>query len=52
MDSRYSPLKEDDFIKDIEPYIALRHKRPGRPAEVGHYQFFCAVLYVLRTGIS
>nr|WP_235661280.1 transposase [Candidatus Hamiltonella defensa] len=26
-------------------------KRPGRPASISHYQFFSAVLYVLRTGI-
>ena len=52
MDLRYYPLKEEDFKKHVEPYILSHYKRPGRPAAVSHYQFFCAILYVLRTGIS
>lgn len=52
MDSRYYPLEEEDFVTPIEPYIALHYKRPGRRAVISHYQFFCAVLYVLRTGVS
>ncbi|HAT7074292.1 TPA: hypothetical protein JAN90_16340 [Legionella pneumophila] len=52
MDLRYYPLKEDDFRKHIKPYISTHYKRPGRPAGVSHYQFFCAELYVLRTGVS
>ena len=52
MDSRYYPFSEEDFVREIEPYIASHYKRPGRPVEVSHYQFFCAVLYVLRTGVS
>jgi len=52
MDSRYYPVKEADFIRELEPLIAKQYKRPGRPAKISHYQFFCAVLYVLRTGIS
>ncbi len=52
MDLKYYRLKEDDFRKQIEPYISTRYKRPGRPAGVSHDQFFCAVLYVLRTGVS
>ena len=49
MDSRYYPLKEEDFLLHIKPYIATHYKRPGRPEGLSHYQFFCAVLYLLRT---
>jgi transposase len=52
MNSRYYPLEEADFVKNIEPYIRTHYKRPGRPAVISNYQFFCAVLYVLRTGLS
>lgn len=52
MDLRHYPIKEEDFLVHIAPYIATHYKRPGRPAGLSHYQFFCAVLYVLRTGVS
>ncbi|HAT9692738.1 TPA: transposase [Legionella pneumophila subsp. pneumophila] len=37
---------------DIAPYIAKHYKRTERPAGLSHYQFFCSVLFVLRTDIS
>jgi transposase len=49
---RLYPLSKQDFVGHIEPLIAGHYKRPGRPASISHYQFFCAVLYVLRTGIA
>ena len=52
MNNRYYPLEEATFKQEIEPYIALHYKRPGRQPAISHYQFFCAILYVLRTGIS
>jgi len=52
MDSRLFPLSPDFFTKTIEPLITAHYKRPGRPPKEGHYVFFCAILYVLRTGIS
>ena len=52
MDLRHYPIKEEDFLAQVEPYIVAHYKRPGRPAESSPYQFFCAVLYVLRTGVS
>lgn len=52
IDSRHYPIREDDFLAHIEPSIVMHYKRPGRPAGISHYQFFCAVLYVLRTGVS
>ncbi|WP_339058401.1 transposase [Candidatus Regiella endosymbiont of Tuberolachnus salignus] len=51
MKNRHYPIKASDFIKEIEPHILNYYKRPGRPASISHYQFFSAVLYVLRTGI-
>lgn len=52
MVDRYFPLSLDFFKGMIEPLIIQHYKRPGRPPKEGHYTFFCAVLYVLRTGIS
>ena len=52
MNQRHYPILESDFINEIEPYITQHYKRLGRPPKISHYQFFCAVLYVLRTGIS
>jgi transposase len=51
MKERHYPIAEANFIKDIEPLIIRHNKRPGRPEKISHYQFFCAVLYLLRTGI-
>jgi hypothetical protein len=50
MNLRHYPLKIDDFKREIEPHIISFKNRLGRPSKVNHYQFFCAVLYVLRTG--
>lgn len=50
--TRYYPIKESDFIKEIEPYIIGQKKRSGRPSNISHFQFFSAILYVLRTGVS
>ena len=46
------PICPEFFAQVVEPLIYAHYKRPGRPSQGGHYQFFCAVLYVLRTGIS
>lgn len=51
MNSRHYPLTEADFKREIEPYIISFKNRSGQPTCVTHYDFFCAVLYVLRTGI-
>lgn len=52
MRERQYPIGEAEFTKEIEPRINEQYKRPGRPAGISHYQFFCAILYVLRTGIA
>ena len=44
-------LEEANFKQNIEPYIALHYKRPGWQTVIHHYQFFCAVLSVLKTGM-
>ena len=46
---RHCPLSLADFKREIEPHIISFKNRSGRPTEVNHYKFFCAVL---RTGIS
>lgn len=51
MNARHYPLTEADFKREIEPYIISFKNRSGRPTSITHYDFFCAVLYVLRTGI-
>jgi transposase len=52
MNSRLYSIEENDFKSVIEPHIVLDYKRTGRPPKISHYVFFCAVWYVLRTGIS
>jgi transposase len=52
MNTRHYPLPLADFKREIEPHITSSKNRSGRPTKVTHYKFFCAVLYVLRTGVS
>lgn len=51
MRDRQYEIQEGYFKQEIEPYIEMHNKRPGRPEKINHYQFFCAALYILRTGI-
>ena len=51
MNKRLFPLDQTLFQTNIEPIISSFYNRSGRPPTVSHYQFFCALLYVLRTGI-
>ena len=42
-----------EFFKDwIEPLIEGSYIWKGRPPVISHYQVFCGVLYVLRTGVA
>ena len=52
MDSRLFPLSPEYFSEVIEPLIVSHYKKPGRPPKTSHYNFFCGVLYVMRTGVS
>jgi len=51
-DLRKYPISESRFKELIEPEIKESKIKMGRPTKVCHYQFFCSILYVLRTGIS
>lgn len=50
--SRKYPISKSKFEELIEPIINEELKKPGRPSKISHYNFFCGVLYVLRTGIA
>ena len=52
MDVCLYPINEEHFNQSLLPEITRHYKRPGRPAKISHYQFFCAILYILRTGVS
>jgi len=52
MDSRLFPVTPEFFRKEIEPLIEGDYRRKGRPPKVSHYHVFCAMLYVLRSGVS
>ena len=50
--SRLYSQTESRFKSSIEPSISEVLKKPGRPIRICYYKFFCAVLYIHRTGIS
>ena len=52
MDKRLYPVTPEFFKKEIKPLIDSCYSRAGRPKRISDYQVFCAVLYVLRTGIA
>lgn len=51
MEKRRYPIGEEFFDQEIKPLIEKEYIRAGRPPKVSHYQVFCAVWYVLRTGV-
>ena len=51
MNSRCYPIKESEFNLRILPLIISYKNRSGRPPKSSHYQAFCAILYILRTGV-
>jgi transposase len=51
-DPRKYPISEEKFISLLNPIIVAEKKKSGRPTTISHYQFFCGIMYVLRTGIS
>lgn len=51
MDTRFYPLSLDFFNATILPLIEGHYIWKGRPPSISHYQVFCAILYVLRTGV-
>jgi transposase len=52
MDQRLFPVTPEFFKINIQPIVDSHYSRAGRRAIISDYRIFCAVLYVLRTGIS
>lgn len=50
-DTRLFPVSPEFFNTHIKPLVAAGYSRAGRPALISDYTVFCAMLYVLRTGI-
>lgn len=50
MDPRLYPVSPAYFDQYILPLIEGSYIWQGRPPTISHYQVFCAILYVLRTG--
>ena len=51
MDQRLYPITEAFFAATILPLIEGSYIWKGRPPGISHYVVFCAILYVLRTGV-
>jgi len=51
MDKRLYPLDKRTFNMWVLPVIENSYIWKGRPPTISHYKAFCAILYVLRTGI-
>ena len=51
MDKRLYPVSQEFFTLIILPIIESNYIWKGRPPKISHYQVFCAILYVLRTGV-
>ena len=51
MDQRLYPVTPEYFAQTILPLIEGSYIWKGRPPTISHYQVFCAILYVLRTGV-
>jgi transposase len=50
MDTRLYPISPEFFNATILPLIEGSYIWKGRPPRISHYQVFCAILYILRTG--
>ena len=51
MDKRLFPIDRVFFNQEIAPVIKQNRSSSGRKAVISDYTVFCALLYVLRTGI-
>ncbi len=51
MDKRLFPITTTFFNEHIKPLIVSNYSKAGRPESISDYNVFCAMLYVLRTGI-
>lgn len=52
MDTRLYPITPKFFKENINQLIKNHYSPAGRPQKISNYQVFCAILYVLRTGIA
>ncbi len=52
MDNRLFPITRDFFNLNIKPLIQIGYIKSGRPHLIDDYHVFCAMLYVLRTGVA
>jgi transposase len=48
---RLYPIDEEQFNRLVVPIIEASYIGKGRPPEVTHYEAFCGILYILRTGV-
>jgi transposase len=51
VDTRLFPVTPVFFKEEILPVIEGQYIWKGRPPKISHFTVFCAILYVLRTGI-
>ena len=51
MDTRLYPISPNFFSDYVNPLIVKHYSPAGRPHKLSNYQVFCAIIYVLRTGI-
>lgn len=49
---RFYPIDPDFFQQQIMTLISNHKKCTGRPPKIDPYESFCAILYVLRTGLA
>jgi transposase len=47
---RLYPISEEVFNRKVLPVIEGDYIWKGRPPKASHYQAFCGILYILRTG--
>ena len=52
MDKRLFPVSIEFFNSNIKPLIRSGYSKSESSAPISDYHVFCAMLYVLRTGIS
>lgn len=50
MDTRLFPVTPLFFNQEILPTIEGQYIWKGRPPKISHFNVFCAILYILRTG--
>jgi len=52
MNKRFYPISKEYFQKHIHLQLIELKDGRGRPSLISDYDFFCAVLFVMRTGIA